>query len=60
MTFKCYIFNKVSWGEEKMKKVLLTVMNVCHWEKHEKSFVISMILMGLFNLCIVSFMLYHN
>jgi hypothetical protein len=42
-----------------MKKLLLTVMNVSHWKKHEKSFVISMMLMGLFNLFIISFML-HN
>ncbi|GIU00040.1 hypothetical protein TSL6_05460 [Sulfurovum sp. TSL6] len=42
-----------------MKKALLTVMNIGHWKKHEKSFVISMMLMGLFNLCIVTFML-HN
>ncbi len=43
-----------------MKKVLLSVMNVSHWKEHEKSFVISMMLMGVFNLCIVSFMLYNH
>lgn len=39
-----------------MKKVLLTVINVNRWKKHEKSFVITMMLMGLFNLFIVTFM----
>lgn len=43
-----------------MKKALLSVMNFSHWKKHEKSFVVSMMLMGMFNLFIVSFMLSHH
>lgn len=40
-----------------MKKILLTVLNINYWEKHEKQFVIAMILMGLFNLSLVIFMI---
>ncbi len=47
-------------GREKMKRVLLTVVNVSHWKKHEKTFVISMMLMGIFNLFFVYFMLYNS
>jgi|GEM_PF-2536046 len=43
-----------------MKKLLLRVMHVSHWKKHEKIFVIAMMLVGIFNLFIVSFMLYNN
>lgn len=43
-----------------MKKVLLSAMNIRHWKQDEKSFVISMMVMGISNLFIVSFMLYHN
>jgi len=42
-----------------MKKALFSVVNVSHWKKEEKLFVISMMLMGMFNLFIVSLML-HN
>ncbi len=42
-----------------MKRILLKVMNVNHWEKQEKSFVIAMIFMGVFNLFIVTTMLYR-
>jgi hypothetical protein len=42
-----------------MTKILLTVMSVNYWKNQEKSFVIAMILMGLFNLSIVAVMLYR-
>lgn len=42
-----------------MKKILLTVMNVDYWKKQEKSFVIAMTLMGVFNFFIVITMLYR-
>ncbi len=42
-----------------MKSILLKAMNVNHWKKKEKSFVIAMIFMGAFNLFIVTTMLYR-
>jgi len=42
-----------------MKKILLTVMNVDYWKKQEKSFVIAMMLMGLFNLSLVIALIYR-
>lgn len=50
---------RVKKGRKTMKKVLLTVMSVNYWKNQEKSFVIAMIMMGLFNLSIVGVMLYR-
>jgi hypothetical protein len=44
-------------GKEKMKKILLTIMNIDYWKKQEKQFVIAMILMGLFNFSLVVLMI---
>ena len=49
----------VKKGREKMKRILVKAMNVRHWKNHEKSFVIAMILMGVFNFFIVITMLYR-
>ena len=40
-----------------MKKILLTAINVDFWKKQEKSFVIAMMLIGVFNLTLVILML---
>jgi hypothetical protein len=43
-----------------MKKTLLSVMNISRWKTYEKLFVISMMLMSIFNFFIVGFMLYDH
>jgi hypothetical protein len=60
MTSRCYIFNDVSWGRDKMKRKLLSVMNISRWKTYEKLFVISMMLMSILNFFIVGFMLYDH
>jgi hypothetical protein len=42
-----------------MIKSLVGIMHVNNWKKQEKSFVIAMVLMGIFNLSIVLIMLYR-
>ncbi len=59
MTSKCYLVIKFIGKGREMKRILLKVMNIKHWKKQEKSFVIAMILMGVFNFFIVFTMLYR-
>ena len=44
-------------GERNNEKKLLRVMQVANFKKQEKSFVIAIILMGIFNFSIIIFML---
>ncbi|MEN8194125.1 MAG: hypothetical protein ABFS12_14980 [Bacteroidota bacterium] len=41
-----------------MKRRVLKIMSANYWKKNEKSFVIAMIFMGVFNFSIVLTMLY--
>lgn len=44
-------------GDVTMKRMILRLINIENWEKQEKTFVIAMMIMVLFNFSVVIYML---